>query len=1829
MEEEDIILNEQDRAKLDDIVKRMEANKEPEEDIKFVVEDFKKKYGTIEPIKKKVQLAPTDVDSPLPLAPSTSSLDSLSQSDPGVITEQDLFSDTDGTEPKKQGLTFLEKHFGWVKDYGVTGVDPSIIRMGRRVRTGIDPTKDDISPIEETAIALETGIKQLTSGLMSLPNLLDKTKDRITNPILDTVAGWISGGDTKVKEQFKQVIKKEIDAVNPLTIIAKESNKVQRDLQDLTAYTQSQQQSYNDGIIESFKKGKISDGFQQISNAIVTTAPNTALILGTGGTGLVVSGASSAGSRLSELEREQELTGKEYDPDKVLLNAYAYGSLDFASNLVLRGLGKANKQLFKELGRETIEENVKQSFKNVLLNTGAEGLEEMLTQLGQNSADILLLDSDKDLMDNVLEAGVIGLSNAGVISSPAITAYATNTLMSKRERAKIDKADSAIRGILKSLATTTDAETIEILGRLLQENKNTILDTFKKGNETIENLPDNLKEIVTKNVAEMASIKMEIDNPASVESLDQLQQRFNELKQNSLLRINNQANQTKLNSLPDRGLKLKEQAAKELMQEFIDRGETEFNISDEQINNKAIEILTKQTQEQDAELSDKEKVEDATQQIKKEDVRSKEDETLQKEEVARQQPKTLESLPDRGLELKEEARRQLVEESKEGGLENFSISDREVTKRANKLLQEETEASAKEVSDLLKSDAAKDLNLSDFDIESEVSKLTSAKLKNQTDFNNLIKNVKMPVSELKGPLKTIKKSSLVQPLFDFFRGTGVKPAKEELSQLRNQKLSALVEKFGTSVIKLDKDATSKLIPYLEQYYDDVFSKIEEGPLKTIYENDKSTLIDDSVDSLLDTYAGIRGVAGNSNSIILNMPNIESDDYRRVLEHELAHIFTATYLRDEAEYNLQDSYSLEDFTPTELDFRNTVIDAYNRVVTDDKVKDSFYGYTNPSEFVVEYIANKKFQADVDSRLKGENFFDKIKNFFKKLFGIELDKNKYIENLEKSIDKLFDEQIQYDEIELRGQELLDIKKETRKSLRSYVKGIPVITQLDKVIFEDNIAKPLENFVSKKVKQGLQSRNKISRTVAQTATNWFNGLPRDREDLIQKRQLTGKQNLAFVEGEALTKNLQQFVNADKESLRRVHAVLDPELYADEDISNISLEDLTDNERALADNLRDLNNKIHQFNFDLGFIDKETYDKFKDSYIGREYDVFVEEALDISQEYFPQSKIFDKIFKQRKEIDQWKIDHKIEDPIYLTVSRLMQTERNAAVLSYSQYINDQVGTVRDYATQEEARADGYTILNGKAYGELNGKAVPNYIAEDFKGYFFANEMMDKLYDVVTIYDKSAARQFLKRYHTVYSPVVQLGNLLSNQAFAFTSGVNAVELWAEVGNANASLKNKDNDYKKLVLNNIIGANILKQDLAPMSKQLEVFQTKEEVKSIKDKVSRGFKKLDDKARDLYSKSDDLMKLAAFKALKKQGLNDTDAIERVFEGFQNYSTVGKVWDMSSKVPVFGNAYIKFQADLQRIVKNAVIKRPLTTASFLGALKLMALMASEASEESEEARDIRESRPFIPKINLGAFDIPLVTKVGDKEVNLARFISPYYNYDIPNETWLEKLSAMTPFQLEQFETQAGQKAIGFKAPDVLLGSFYSAFVSNRDFRGKAITDPYASKYKESGLSEEEKFFNRLTYVSRSIVPLYSTADDLYKAQMYGEDTYGRDKTVLDIIASKIVKIQTFDDKSLKKQILSNIKTINYNSKSINTKILNIRRKLGRDMLELEKRKKEGKITQEQYDNKFKKESDQSKKRINKQLELLVKEQEKLNNLINKINSNPELKRVVDSK
>lgn len=783
--------------------------------------------------------------------------------------------------------------------------------------------------------------------------------------------------------------------------------------------------------------------------------------------------------------------------------------------------------------------------------------------------------------------------------------------------------------------------------------------------------------------------------------------------------------------------------------------------------------------------------------------------------------------------------------------------------------------------------------------------------------------------------------------------------------------------------------------------------------------------------------------------------------------------------------------------------------------------------------------------------------------------------YLDTQTKKREAIFNEQVESDNVFEATED-----GKSKFNWRKLLTGVPFVSYLDEMTFS-KVGTALENKYADLTADALQgelnfdadSGNLVARgakAVANVAINriarlnnaLYSGAARTDVAVAAKRRVQGLQEMSLVKGRLLTKELSDLIDGDPESAKRVHQALDPELYDE----TVGYDDLTQAEKNLHDTLRAINQQTHEMNYKNGFISKETFDKYDGKYIGRGYEVYEGLEEEIDRELLLDNKIFGKIYKKRQEINQWIIDNTVNDPIYLTMNRAIRSERNAVVKQYAEFIEGK------YARKEKPEnGTRWVQLAGKSYGSLAGKWIPSNIAEDFKGYFFENGFLDALHKVSDVYNQTAYKQFMKRYHTVYSPLVQAGNFLSNHAFAFAAGVNLPQLYRELPEAYKELREKTGDYQMALQEGLIGSNVLDKDLqlsSDLSKQL----------SLRGKAS--IKKLDDKARALYSGSDNIMKLAAYKSLKRAGYTHAEATERVYQGFQNYASVGKLWDLASKLPVWGADYVKFQGDLNRIVKNAVLKRPLTTVTFLYSLQGLASLLSRASGEEEEEQAIREGRKFIPKIQTFVGDFPLVFKVGDKEVNLARYISPFYKYDRDNAHWIERLSEFAPIKIGADEDTGELRVV---PSDVALGSIWAAFVDNKDFRDKLISDPTYNIYTGSTATNMEKLTNRVLYVLRSQVPLFAFGHDTYLSQAFGEDYYGRDKSPLDVALSRIVKIQTWDKSTTTKQVVKEIKGINYQVKKLKTKSSALKNGYNKEVNALNKRHNEGLITAEALERK----------------------------------------------
>jgi len=318
--------------------------------------------------------------------------------------------------------------------------------------------------------------------------------------------------------------------------------------------------------------------------------------------------------------------------------------------------------------------------------------------------------------------------------------------------------------------------------------------------------------------------------------------------------------------------------------------------------------------------------------------------------------------------------------------------------------------------------------------------------------------------------------------------------------------------------------------------------------------------------------------------------------------------------------------------------------------------------------------------------------------------------------------------------------------------------------------------------------------------------------------------------------------------------------------------------------------------------------------------------------------------------------------------------------------------------------------------------------------------------------------------------------------------------------------------YRYLLGKGLLNSDYTKQDLVQSVKDLENINN--ELAASNNPVAM-MKRFNTWINETYSRVDELGKIAAFKSLTDLGLTPEQALNRTANGFQNFKRVGKLYDIYSKTPLLGNRFGKFQGDLMRIIKTGVQTRPLNYAAFLGTLYGMGFVASYFSDESDEDKKIRESRVGAPKIKTPFLDIPLSFKVGGNELNIARFISPFYIYSTPDEDDIyQSLLRVMPYGLDFIDKTNNPDGkwgvfVAKNVKDPLLAPLAQWFVDS-DFRGMPILDPKETKWEKSRITPTERNINALRFLGRSYVPYGSFGDDFIRAMQGEPDYYGREKT-----------------------------------------------------------------------------------------------------------------------
>lgn len=771
-------------------------------------------------------------------------------------------------------------------------------------------------------------------------------------------------------------------------------------------------------------------------------------------------------------------------------------------------------------------------------------------------------------------------------------------------------------------------------------------------------------------------------------------------------------------------------------------------------------------------------------------------------------------------------------------------------------------------------------------------------------------------------------------------------------------------------------------------------------------------------------------------------------------------------------------------------------------------------------------------------------------------------------------------------------------------------------------------VERVIQQKVAERLDNReqavSKIEQSMASISTmaeravySMFPQLVEPKAEAKTKRQLKGEKNLAKNWGARLNDGLKEHPAYNFESLSKVHALMDKEAAKNvvgiseeelADIDSLTYEGLNSDEKQMYDYLRSINDYIHNLNYSMGLIDKETYEKNKGTYIARMYE---EIELNDMKSLVEQKVLDSSIYQARKEL--YEKAQSVKDPVYLTMKRFYQTMNNAAVLDYTRRIVEFEGAaldaqsyeaLPDYEKKNYVKIQSYGKLN--SLGEIDGMFVKKNLAEDIMGkQFFDHAIGNLAMPLLDMYDKSWFRQMTKQGLTVLNPMTRAVNITTGFIFGYLGGADPISFARNRVIAKEELDNFSEDVEFLFLEGALSMNHIQQEFG-FSKGIsgqEAFGVDADlgisIAGDKGNVLQQISRSDflKRARESYGQADDIAKIALFKSLLEQGFSRQEAVEKVRNHMQDYSSVGKMFSLGAKVPIFGNTFGRFQADMLRIAGNSIMDKPVTTATYLGALYGMYALTQYLNGEDEDREKVRTERDFVPSM----FGIPLIWKVGDTEVNVAKFMSPMYTYSMENDED-NMMRKVMPINLWWKDGK-----MDFNSSDPTIGALWDAYVSGVDFGGRNIANPSNNPiWDDTQTAQANKAIYALRGTIGNIIPI-KLAHDMLSSYFTGMDYYNRNRDISKVLISRIVKMETFSDKEYQKAAIRKINKIDDQIDEIKYGMEDLKKGVKREIVSIKLKE----LDEDKQEAAIKRAIDQMLKRVEDYREEMAKLQtEKLN-------------------
>ena len=273
------------------------------------------------------------------------------------------------------------------------------------------------------------------------------------------------------------------------------------------------------------------------------------------------------------------------------------------------------------------------------------------------------------------------------------------------------------------------------------------------------------------------------------------------------------------------------------------------------------------------------------------------------------------------------------------------------------------------------------------------------------------------------------------------------------------------------------------------------------------------------------------------------------------------------------------------------------------------------------------------------------------------------------------------------------------------------------------------------------------------------------------------------------------------------------------------------------------------------------------------------------------------------------------IKTPAYLATRHIQQSGEAATNLKFFNEISKNPNWVAK--PKGVMGEDWVEIPKDRKFGDISGKWVRKEIAEDIISLNNATGTAGKMYKAVSDLNK-----VWKANKILFSPATHARNIMANSILLDLSGVPLWKTPALLTEATEQIIKKGPIYKEALEHNLIGSGFANKELDVFLPKVSDFTSK----NIGEKVSHGWRKMYEKAGNIYASEEEVFKIAKYMHETRNGLSPLEAAAEAEKWLFNYNKVSKATAFFRDNAIYNIPFITFAVKSTPRVAEAALKNP---------------------------------------------------------------------------------------------------------------------------------------------------------------------------------------------------------------------------------------------------------------------------------------------------------------